>query len=187
MAHEWRCPEGRVEREKRNTNTNTSKRHEARAFPPFPAFRAPRTALRGGTARVEYMFKYILERTTNTEHIPRGTLEKKAVSALRDWSADAIAIARTSGLAGRSDGAVQRQAVAAPPNGAGGRHGGRASTETRCDHRSISPKTTSRVPMMVTTSASMWPLDIFSRPARCAKPGGRMWQRYGRLVPSETM
>ena len=37
---------------------------------------------------------------------------------------DAIAIARTSGLAGRSDEAVQRQAVAAPPNGAGGRHGG---------------------------------------------------------------
>ena len=43
------------------------------------------------------------------------------------------------------------------------------------------------VPMMVTTSASMWPLERASRPARWARPGARMWHRYGRLEPSDTM
>ena len=44
-------------------------------------------------------------------------------------------------------------------------------------HRSISPNTTSSVPMMAETSASMWPLDIKSNPCRCAKPGARTLQR----------
>lgn len=53
-------------------------------------------------------------------------------------------------------------------------------------HRSTSPKTMSCVPMMATTSASMWPLAMKSRPPKCEKPGARILQRYGRLVPSET-
>jgi len=61
------------------------------------------------------------------------------------------------------------------------------SRSDRDPQRSTSPKTTSRVPIMVTTSASMWPLESFWRAARCAKPGARMWHLYGRLVPSETM
>ena len=55
------------------------------------------------------------------------------------------------------------------------------------DQRSISPKTTSSVPMMVTTSASMCPWERACKPARWARPGARMWQRYGLLEPSETM
>src|ERR1700722_17778548 len=53
-------------------------------------------------------------------------------------------------------------------------------------HRSISPNTMSMLPTMATASASMWPLHIKSVPCRCAKPGARILQRYGRLVPSET-
>ena len=53
-------------------------------------------------------------------------------------------------------------------------------------HRSISPKTMSWVPMMVTTSASMWPLDMKSSPCRCAKPGALILQRYGLFEPSLT-
>jgi len=54
-------------------------------------------------------------------------------------------------------------------------------------YRSISPKTTSRVPMMVTTSASMCPSDSVLRPARCGTPGARMWHLYGLFEPSDTM
>ena len=41
--------------------------------------------------------------------------------------------------------------------------------------------------MIATASASMWPLDSTSIACRCAKPGARILQRYGRLVPSATM
>src|SRR6185437_8220915 len=53
-------------------------------------------------------------------------------------------------------------------------------------HRSISPKTMSIEPMIATTSASMCPRDMKSRPCRKAKPGARILQRYGRLPPSAT-
>ena len=54
------------------------------------------------------------------------------------------------------------------------------------NHRSISPNTISMVPMMATTSASMWPRAISSSVARCAKPGARIFSRYGLLAPSLT-
>src|SRR5690606_29406812 len=41
-------------------------------------------------------------------------------------------------------------------------------------HRSISPNTMSRVAMMATTSASMWPRDISLMAARWAKPAERI-------------
>src|SRR6185295_18086840 len=52
-------------------------------------------------------------------------------------------------------------------------------------HRSISPNTMSCVPMIATTSASMWPRAISSSEARCGKPGARSFKRYGLLAPSE--
>src|SRR5581483_5439195 len=45
----------------------------------------------------------------------------------------------------------------------------------RCVHRSISPNTMSCVPIMATMSAIMWPRDISSSAARCAKPGARIF------------
>ena len=42
---------------------------------------------------------------------------------------------------------------------------------------STSPKTMSWVPIMVTTSASIWFFDIKSRPCKCAKPGALILQR----------
>ena len=51
-------------------------------------------------------------------------------------------------------------------------------------HRSISPNTMSCVPMIATTSAIMWPRAISSSAARCAKPGARIFRRYGLLAPS---
>src|SRR5579871_193470 len=57
----------------------------------------------------------------------------------------------------------------------------RVLAERRClaclTHRSISPKTMSRVPMTATTSASMWPRTISSIAARCGKPGARAFRR----------
>src|SRR5205085_3490114 len=55
------------------------------------------------------------------------------------------------------------------------------------DHLSISPNTMSIVPMIATASAIMWPRDISSIAARCGKPGGRIFRRYGLLAPSLTM
>src|SRR6516164_7289339 len=55
------------------------------------------------------------------------------------------------------------------------------------DHRSISPKTMSCVPMIATTSAIMCPRDISSSAERCAKPAARSLMRYGLLAPSEMM
>ena len=52
--------------------------------------------------------------------------------------------------------------------------------------RSISPKTMSRLPRMAETSASRWPRFIQSMAARCGKPGARILQRCGLLVPSAT-
>ncbi len=43
--------------------------------------------------------------------------------------------------------------------------------------RSISPNTMSMVPMIATTSASMWPRAISSMAARCTKPGARTLSR----------
>ena len=54
------------------------------------------------------------------------------------------------------------------------------------DQRSISPNTMSCVPMIVTASAIMWPRAISSSAARCAKPGARIFRRYGLFAPSET-
>src|SRR6202012_2040596 len=53
-------------------------------------------------------------------------------------------------------------------------------------HRSISPKTMSIEPTTATRSASMCPLHMNSVAWRNAKPGERILQRYGRLVPSAT-
>ena len=47
----------------------------------------------------------------------------------------------------------------------------------RVAHRSISPNTTSSVPMIATTSASMWPRVRKSSAWRCAKPGARILHR----------
>ena len=55
-----------------------------------------------------------------------------------------------------------------------------------CAHRSISPKTMSIEPMIATRSASMCPRHMNSVACRNAKPGARILQRYGRLVPSAT-
>ena len=40
--------------------------------------------------------------------------------------------------------------------------------------------------MIATVSASMWPLERKSMAAMNAKPGARILQRYGRLLPSDT-
>src|SRR5215469_8514194 len=53
-------------------------------------------------------------------------------------------------------------------------------------HRSISPNTTSYVPIMATTSASMCPRTIASIDDKCAKPGARRCTRNGLFAPSET-
>src|SRR5207302_3284975 len=53
-------------------------------------------------------------------------------------------------------------------------------------HRSISPKTMSIEPMIATRSASIWPRDRNSVACSIAKPGARILQRNGRLVPSAT-
>merc|ERR1739838_1123423 len=58
-------------------------------------------------------------------------------------------------------------------------------TTTFYNHRSTSPNTMSRVPMMATASASMWPRDTLSIPAKWAKPGALILQRYGFEVPSD--
>src|SRR5207247_873297 len=51
-------------------------------------------------------------------------------------------------------------------------------------HRSTSPNTMSIVPMIATASAIMWPRLISSSADRCAKPGARIFMRYGLLAPS---
>jgi len=53
-------------------------------------------------------------------------------------------------------------------------------------YRSTSPNTRSIVPMTATASGRKWCRIIKSAPARWAKPGARILQRYGRLEPSET-
>src|SRR4051812_11747822 len=53
-------------------------------------------------------------------------------------------------------------------------------------HRSTSPNTMSSEPRMAVTSASMWPRDMKSIAWRWEKPVGRIFTRYGLLVPSET-
>ena len=45
------------------------------------------------------------------------------------------------------------------------------------NHRSISPNTISIVPMIATTSDSMWPLTTSSIIAKWAKPGARIFRR----------
>ena len=50
-------------------------------------------------------------------------------------------------------------------------------------HRSISPSTTSRVPMAAMMSATSPPSTIFGRAWRFAKPGARTWKRYGLRPP----
>ena len=40
--------------------------------------------------------------------------------------------------------------------------------------------------MFADMSASWWPLVIMSSACRCGKPGARILQRYGLLVPSDT-
>ncbi len=52
--------------------------------------------------------------------------------------------------------------------------------------RSTSPNTKSIEPMIATVSASMCPLLMTSSACRCENPVGRILQRYGRLVPSDT-
>jgi len=71
-------------------------------------------------------------------------------------------------------GAAARRAAISPGTG-----------KRQSPHRSTSPNTMSCVPIMATTSASMWPLAMKSRPWRWQNPGARMWQRYGRLEPSD--
>ena len=52
--------------------------------------------------------------------------------------------------------------------------------------RSTSPNTTSRVPMIATTSASMWPAISSFMAERCTNPGARTLSRYGLFAPSDT-
>ena len=63
----------------------------------------------------------------------------------------------------------------------------RARVFTDAGHRSISPKTMSIVPISATASAIMWPRASSSSEARCGKPGGRIFSRYGLFAPSLTM
>jgi len=69
-------------------------------------------------------------------------------------------------LLGRVLGHFARKACT---RGLGQRRHGRVGNG--CAHRSISPNTMSRVPMMATASASMCPLHNSSNAARWAKPG----------------
>src|SRR5690606_41507214 len=56
----------------------------------------------------------------------------------------------------------------------------------RLPYLSISPNTTSYVPIIATTSDSMCPFTISSIDDRCAKPGARTCIRNGLLAPSLT-
>lgn len=51
---------------------------------------------------------------------------------------------------------------------------------------SISPKTISKVPIIVTTSATKCFFDKKSNACKCAKPGVRILHLYGLFVPSAT-
>src|ERR1700687_569703 len=52
--------------------------------------------------------------------------------------------------------------------------------------RSTSPNTISRVPIIATTSATMWPRTILSKACKLTNDGGRILTRYGCTVPSLT-
>ena len=54
-------------------------------------------------------------------------------------------------------------------------------------HRSISPMTISMLALMAITSDSRWPSTILGIAERLTNDGGRMRQRTGLAVPSETM
>src|SRR5687767_40063 len=54
-------------------------------------------------------------------------------------------------------------------------------------HRSISPMTISMLALMAMTSESRWPSTIFGIADRFTKDGGRMRQRTGLDVPSDTI
>ena len=53
----------------------------------------------------------------------------------------------------------------------------KAGTHGIVDHRSISPKTMSMVPMIATASANIWPRVSSSSPAKWANPGARILRR----------
>src|SRR3989344_8733977 len=55
------------------------------------------------------------------------------------------------------------------------------------DHRSMSPKTMSSVPITATTSAIMWPRVNSSIADKCAKPAVRIFTRYGLLGPAQVL
>lgn len=51
---------------------------------------------------------------------------------------------------------------------------------------STSPNTRSIVPIMATASAKRWPLEIWSKQPKWAKPGALILHLYGRSLPSLT-